>query len=112
MGIYRTSVLFMQHYCLYVWFVFSFLSSVQSFGQQRYNGHKASLNASLYQPVDLVFKQKVATGEHPFDLKFGAVLTAPDSTTLQVPGFYGGDNSGIWWLCAWAPTKIRRKENT
>ncbi len=64
-------------------------------GQTRFDAlGQQEIKGEQYAPMDLVFETEESI-DNPFDLSFGARITTPDGTSLNVPGFYNGGNEYI-----------------
>jgi len=76
-------------------FVFAMFLSIEGIGQQKYEAEKKRISTQLYAPVDILFQLKKQPEGNLFDITFGALFTAPDGSTLRIPGFYNGGNEYI-----------------
>ncbi len=71
--------------------------------QERVSLAAKNKSAKLYSAVDLIFKSRIKQDINPFDITFGAVFTAPDSSRLNISGFYNGNHE---FLIRFSPTMI------
>ncbi len=88
----------LQSICL----TFAVFLTFEGFCQQKHEAGKKQINGKLYMPVDIVFNLKQQPVGNSFDITFGAAFTAPDSSTLHIPGFYNGDNE---YVIRFSPTQ-------
>ncbi len=85
--------------------ILAILLAFEGFCQTRYNPSEKQINTERYTPADIVFNQKKQPEGNPFDITFGAVFTAPDSSTLHIPGFYNDENE---YVIRFSPTQTGR----
>ncbi len=64
--------------------------------------YNKAVTAEQWQVVDFVIKAKIKV-DNPFIVDFSAVFTGPENTTMQIPGFYDGDNN---WIIRFSGSQI------
>ncbi len=64
-------------------------------GQERTEAGTIDEPVNLYSTLDIIFRYQVKGGEDPFDVAFGAVLTAPDNSQITLNGFYNGKDEFV-----------------
>jgi Protein of unknown function (DUF4038)/Domain of unknown function (DUF5060) len=70
--------------------------------QQRFafESLKTSIKTTVNQPVDVVFKLKKSISENPFDISFGMIANNKSGNSVNIQGFYDGNNEYVFRFSA------------
>lgn len=87
------------------YYIFLVFISTSILGQSKFvfDTKNNAVVSSQYQPIDIVFKVQTLPAENPFDLIFGAKFIDESNKTLEIKGFYNGNDE---YVLRFSPEKI------